>query len=90
MLAEQFLEEAYDPLRDYENTSKARSDAFSTLKNRLFPLLTDDILPIFDGCDFTAKDLLFAKEPVTVYFCWPESELLTQTLYQVSLRLTHQ
>jgi type IV secretory pathway TraG/TraD family ATPase VirD4 len=74
-LAEQFLEEAYDPLRDYENTSKARSDAFSTLKNRLFPLLTDDILPIFDGCDFTAKDLLFSKEPVTVYFCWPESEL---------------
>jgi type IV secretory pathway TraG/TraD family ATPase VirD4 len=74
-LAEQFLEEEYDPLRDYENTSKARSDAFSTLKNRLFPLLTDDILPIFDGCDFTAKDLLFSKEPVTVYFCWPESEL---------------
>jgi type IV secretion system protein VirD4 len=74
-LAEQFLEEEYSLFRDYENTSKARSDAFSTLKNRLFPLLTDDILPIFDGCDFTAKDLLFSKEPVTVYFCWPESEL---------------
>src|SRR3954469_25206659 len=49
-LAEQFLEEEYSLFRDYENTSKARSDAFSTLKNRLFPLLTDDILPIFDGC----------------------------------------
>jgi type IV secretion system protein VirD4 len=74
-LAEQFLEEEYEPLKDYTNTSKARSDAFSTLTNRLYPLLTDEILPIFDGCDFTAQDLLFSKDPITVYFCWPESEL---------------
>jgi type IV secretory pathway TraG/TraD family ATPase VirD4 len=29
----------------------------------------------FDGADFTAKDLLFSKDPVTVYLCWPEAEL---------------
>jgi type IV secretory pathway TraG/TraD family ATPase VirD4 len=37
--------------------------------------LTDDIVQTFDGCDFTAQDLLFSKDPITVYFCWPEAEL---------------
>jgi type IV secretory pathway TraG/TraD family ATPase VirD4 len=74
LLAERFLESAYTPAKDYEE-SKARADSWSTLCNRLYPILTDDIVPTFDGCDFTAKDLLFAKDPVTVYFCWPEAEL---------------
>jgi type IV secretory pathway TraG/TraD family ATPase VirD4 len=75
-LAEKFLEAEYDPLKDYEQKN-ARVDAWSSLVNRLYPLLTDDILPTFDGCDFTAKDLLVSKDPVTVYFCWPEAELAT-------------
>jgi type IV secretory pathway TraG/TraD family ATPase VirD4 len=74
-LAEKFLEAEYIPGKNYEDDSKSRSDAWSTLTNRLYPLLTDDILPTFDGCDFTARDLLFSKVPITVYFCWPESEL---------------
>src|SRR4051794_31046152 len=48
-LAERFLEAEYVPNKDYED-SKARADAWSTLYNRLFPILTDDILPTFDGC----------------------------------------
>jgi hypothetical protein len=59
-LAEKFLEADYDPLKDYEE-NKARIDAWSTLVNRLYPILTDDILPTFDGCDFTAQDLLFPR-----------------------------
>jgi type IV secretory pathway TraG/TraD family ATPase VirD4 len=61
-------------LKDYEQKN-VRVDAWSSLVNRLYPLLTDDILPTFDGCDFTAKDLLVSKDPVTVYFCWAEAEL---------------
>jgi type IV secretory pathway TraG/TraD family ATPase VirD4 len=74
-IAEKFLEADYVPDKDYDGKSTARSDAWSTLSNRLYPLLTDEIVQTFDGCDFTAKDLLFSEEPITVYFCWPESEL---------------
>jgi type IV secretory pathway TraG/TraD family ATPase VirD4 len=73
-ITENFLEAEYVPNKDYEEM-KSRVDAWSTVTNRLYPILTDDIVPTFDGCDFTAKDLLFSDSPVTVYLCWPEADL---------------
>jgi type IV secretion system protein VirD4 len=73
-LAQNFLATDYLPMKDYEE-SRSRSDAWITLSSRLYPLLTKEIMPCFDGSDFTAKDLLFSKDPVTVYFSWPEAEL---------------
>ena len=73
-LAHSFLDAQYVPLTDYEK-SNSRVDAWTTLSSRLYALLTDDIVQSFNGSDFSAKDLLFSEEPITVYFCWPESEL---------------
>jgi type IV secretory pathway TraG/TraD family ATPase VirD4 len=77
-IANAFLEAEYTPFKDFEE-SKSRADAWTTLSSRLYPILTDDIVRSFDGSDFTAKDLLFSKEPITVYFCWPEAELSSLT-----------
>jgi len=38
-------------------------------------LLTENIIRSFDGSDFTAEEILTAKEPMTVYLRWPETEL---------------
>jgi type IV secretory pathway TraG/TraD family ATPase VirD4 len=42
---------------------------------KLWPLLTDDIVPCFAGSDFTAEDIIRGRQPVTVYFRFSESEL---------------
>jgi type IV secretion system protein VirD4 len=77
-IANAFLEAEYSPFTDFEE-SKSRSDAWTTLSSRLYPILTDDIVRSFDGSDFSAKDLLFSEKPITVYFCWPEAELSSLT-----------
>jgi type IV secretory pathway TraG/TraD family ATPase VirD4 len=77
-IANAFLEAEYSAFTDFEE-SKSRSDAWTTLSSRLYPILTDDIVRSFDGSDFSAKDLLFSDKPTTVYFCWPEAELPSLT-----------
>jgi type IV secretory pathway TraG/TraD family ATPase VirD4 len=42
---------------------------------RLYPLLTERILRCFNGSDFTARDIIAGKKPVTVYLCIPEKDL---------------
>ena len=74
-LASSFLEAEYVPFKDYDGESRSRDDAWTTLSAALRPILTPDILRTFQGSDFSAEDILFSKEPVTVYFCWPEEEL---------------
>jgi type IV secretory pathway TraG/TraD family ATPase VirD4 len=39
-------------------------------------LLTQEVLRCFNGSDFTAQDIMILTRSVTVYLCWPESELL--------------
>src|SRR2546430_3268070 len=43
---------------------------------RLYPLLTDDIVACFNGSDMKVRDLIFSKEPITMYLRWHESDLL--------------
>jgi type IV secretion system protein VirD4 len=40
------------------------------------PLLTETVVRCFAGADFTAKELMCAERPITVYFRWTERDLL--------------
>jgi type IV secretion system protein VirD4 len=44
--------------------------------NRLYPILSDELLRCFDGSDVTASDLITSPTPITVYLRLPEAELL--------------
>jgi type IV secretion system protein VirD4 len=49
---------------------------WSTLIARLDALLAESITRCFTGNDFTAQELLYTNEPITVYLRWPEKDLL--------------
>src|SRR6201995_2344347 len=49
---------------------------FGTLKARLKPILTETVVRSLSGSDFTAKDIITADKPLTVYCKWPEGQLL--------------
>src|SRR4030095_3235966 len=64
------------PKSRYGKVSKFLSGAWEGLTARLCPLLTDHVVRCFNGSDFTVEDILFSKEPITVYLRWPEADLL--------------
>ena len=76
-IATRLLEGPYDPERDYDE-NKYLSSSWESLTARLYPLLTEKIVRCFNGSDFTGKEIITAKEPVTVYLCWPEAALLAK------------
>jgi type IV secretion system protein VirD4 len=73
-LARRFLDEDYNPDKDYTEKKYLR-DAWEGVTARLFPLLMERILRCFNGSDFTAEDIIAGKKPVTVYICVPERDL---------------
>jgi type IV secretion system protein VirD4 len=50
--------------------------AWGTLSARMRPLLTETVVRCFAGADFTPRELMCNRSPVTVYFRWPERDLL--------------
>ena len=72
-LARRFLDEDYDPDKDYTEKRYLR-DAWEGVTARLYPLLMERILRCFNGSDFTAADIIAGKKPVTVYICVPERD----------------
>jgi type IV secretion system protein VirD4 len=77
-LARRFLDEDYDPEKDYTEKKYLR-DAWEGVTARLYPLLMERILRCFNGSDFTAADIIAGKKPVTVYICVPERDLETKS-----------
>jgi hypothetical protein len=77
-LARRFLDEDYDPDKDYTEKKYLR-DAWEGVTARIFPLLMERILRCFNGSDFTAEDIIAGKKPVTVYMCVPEKDLRTKS-----------
>jgi type IV secretion system protein VirD4 len=76
-LARRFLDEDYNLIKDYtENRYLANS--WESVTARLYPILTERILRCFNGSDFTARDIIAGKKPVTVYICVPEADLLAK------------
>jgi type IV secretion system protein VirD4 len=73
-LARRFLDEDYDPDKDYTEKRYLR-DAWEGVTARLYPLLMERILRCFNGSDFTAADIIAGRKPVTVYICVPEADL---------------
>ena len=73
-LARRFLDEDYNPEKDYTEKKYLR-DAWESVTARLYPLLMQRILRCFNGSDFTAADIIAGKKPVTVYICVPEEDL---------------
>ena len=74
-LAQKLLNSPYHPENDYEQNAYRRS-SWDSLCSRLYPLLTDDIVACFNGSDFKVRELIFSKEPITIYLRWHESDLL--------------
>jgi type IV secretion system protein VirD4 len=73
-LARRFLDEDYNPEKDYTENKFLR-DSWQSVTARLYPLLTERILRCFNGSDFTARDIIAGGKPVTVYLCIPEKDL---------------
>ena len=74
-LAQKLLEAPYHPEKDYEQNAY-RISSWDSLAARLYPLLTEDIVGCFNGSDFKVSNLLFSKEPITIYLRWHEADLL--------------
>jgi type IV secretion system protein VirD4 len=72
-LATQFLDIEYQhlSLKDMFLLS-----AWGTLSARMRPLLTETVVRCFTGADFTPGELMNSTQPITVYFRWPERDLL--------------
>jgi type IV secretion system protein VirD4 len=72
-LATQFLDVAF---------SQANFDdrfllsAWGTLSARMRPLLTETVIRSLAASDFSPRDIMCAKAPITVYLRWPERDLL--------------
>jgi type IV secretory pathway TraG/TraD family ATPase VirD4 len=74
-LAQKLLDAPYHPEKDFEQNAY-RISSWDSLSARLYPLLTEDVVRCFNGSDFKVSDLLFSKEPITIYLRWHESDLL--------------
>jgi type IV secretion system protein VirD4 len=73
-LAQEMLDGEYEPERDYRE-NKYFANSWQGSRARLFPLLTEDVVRCFQGSDFTGRDIIAGKEPVSVYLRIPEEEL---------------
>jgi hypothetical protein len=68
-LCRRFLDEDYDPDKDYTENKFLR-DSWQSVTARLYPLLTERIQRCFNGADFTAADIIAGKNPspcISVY-----------------------
>src|SRR5919108_4565057 len=74
-LAQKFLSAPYHPEKDYEQNAY-RISSWDSLDARLYPLLTKEVVACFNGSDIKMQEVLFSKEPVTIYLRWHESDLL--------------
>ena len=72
-LATQFLDVAYTQAN---LTDRFLLSSWGTLSARMRPLLTETVVRCFTGSDFTARELMCAPQPVTVYLRWTERDLL--------------
>ena len=73
-LATRFLDATF---ADADLSDHFLLSAWSTLSARLYPLLTQSVVRALSGADFTAREIMTAPRPTTVYLRWPEIDLLT-------------
>ena len=74
-LARRFLDEEYNPDKDYTD-NKYLANSWESVTARLYPLLTQEVLRMLAGASFTGRDLMRSEKPSTVYLRLPEADLL--------------
>ena len=72
-LATQFLDVSFE---EAHFSDRFLHSAWSTLTTKLRPLLTETVIKCFTRSDFTPEQILQSEKPITVYFRWPEKDLL--------------
>ncbi len=72
-LATQFLDVGFE---EATFTDRFLLSAWGTLTASIKPLLTETVVRCFHGSDFKPADLMQTDRPITVYFRWPERDLL--------------
>jgi type IV secretion system protein VirD4 len=72
-LATQLLDVRYE---EAHFSDRFLHSAWSTLTTKLRPLLTETVIRCFTCSDFTPESILRSQETITVYFRWPEKDLL--------------
>ena len=72
-LATQFLDVSFE---EAHFSDRFLHSAWSTLTTKLRPLLTETVIKCFTRSDFTPEQILQSDTPITVYFRWPEKDLL--------------
>jgi type IV secretion system protein VirD4 len=72
-LATQLLDVSYDTANFAD---RFLLSAWGTLTARLRPLLTETVIRTLSGADFQPQDIMCGTHPITVYFRWPEQDLL--------------
>ncbi len=75
LLARRFLDEEYNPDKDYTE-NKYLANSWESVTARLYPLLTQEVLRMLAGASFTGRDLMRSEKPSTVYLRLPEADLL--------------
>jgi type IV secretion system protein VirD4 len=73
-LATQFLDVDFE---EANFSDRFLLSAWGTLSARLRPLLTETVVRSLARTDFTPKELMCAKTPITVYLRWTERDLLS-------------
>jgi type IV secretory pathway TraG/TraD family ATPase VirD4 len=72
-LATQFLDVRYEAA-NFDD--RFLLSTWGTLTARLRLLLTETVIRSLSGSDFSVQDLMYAKQPITVYLRWTERDLL--------------
>jgi type IV secretion system protein VirD4 len=72
-LATQLLESRYEAVN---HDNKFLVSAWETLTSRMRPLLTETVVRCFAGWDFSAREVMTAGKPLTVYLRFKEPDLL--------------
>jgi type IV secretion system protein VirD4 len=73
-LARRFLDEDYNPDKDYTE-NRFLVNSWQSVTARLYPILTAEVRRMLAGSSFTGADLMTASKPVTVYLRMPEEDL---------------
>src|SRR4051812_10423170 len=71
-LARKFLDADYEKA---DWNGKFFNDCWGTLSAKLYPLTLANVVHSLSKSDFTPEEIIRGRHPVTLYLCWPESDL---------------
>jgi type IV secretion system protein VirD4 len=76
-IAQEMLDGEYEEERDYRE-NRYFANSWQSSRARMYPLLTEQVVRCFNGSDFTGRDIIAGREPVSVYLRIPERQLFAK------------